>query len=489
MRFLTSGLVSCLLLGAAPARAVSTAEDACTPDFAAMVRDIQADCDALAVATARKSELQATLADAENNRGAIAELNAEIHRLEQATPLLARGICTARRRNCETLGSLLSVQLVQSSLHDLDETNGASAASANLALVEGAAELERQTSNNTSGSLAQLDPVEALQPITVAGGAIALSGTRSGTKGIGTITINPLALAAAPADVISGRVLDLAVSAPFDLDQGSSQGQQYVSVRFRVNLMAPFSADPLQAKVTKWLAAEGRHADDLEEVFQRTASVRRCAEYVARTNHVSKEACGEDLSNDEVAAARAAAYADIDDARRAADRHYLGLDIRLDTGDPTGSDIVGDDGTHLLGGLGAGARLSQGARWGWELRGRVAADYFESRGDGLSPPPEPVYSVDWGAAFILSGRLDSKPKQRMAFGVGLEGRHAGNNREDAGETPTNYAYLNLMTVVPALSGGDLGLAISVPLAERGVKRGALISFSTALGLLDHSSAR
>jgi hypothetical protein len=75
----------------------------------------------------------------------------------------------------------------------------------------------------------------------------------------------------------------------------------------------------------------------------------------------------------------------------------------------------------------------------------------------------------------------------MAFGVGVEGRQAASDKTDARQTPTNFAYLNLMTVVPAAKGGDLGLALSIPLAEDGVKRGAQITFSTDLGLLDHSA--
>jgi hypothetical protein len=73
----------------------------------------------------------------------------------------------------------------------------------------------------------------------------------------------------------------------------------------------------------------------------------------------------------------------------------------------------------------------------------------------------------------------------MAFGFGLEGRQAKGGDDEG--TPTNFVYLNLMAVVPALPGGDLGLAISIPLAERGVRRGTVISFTTDLGMLAHST--
>ena len=476
-----------LLLGTADiAGAAAPGTDACTPDFTALVAEMQSDCDKLAADTAQRDLLAQTDADELKNKDEIARIDEEIGALEARRPLLARGLCSARTHNCDTLASLLSVGLDTTSTRDLVAAHRASAASVDAQVAREAAAPDRQASNNKSGSSAQIDPVESIQPITLAGGAIALSGTRSGTKAVGAITINPLALAS-PGNVVAGRMLDLAVSAPFDLDQGTSQNRQYVSARLRANLTAPISAAALQARIATWLKAEGRYADSLQQVLAHARSTRKCAAYIASNQKVSREACEQDLDDADVLAARAAAYAEIDAARRAADRYYLGMDVRLDTGDPTGPDTVGDKGTHLLGGLAAGTRLAQGGRWDWELRGRAAGDYFRSRDDAAGPAPKPVYSFDWGAAFIFSGRLEQKTKQRMAFGIGIEGRQAGGDKADARQTPTNFAYLNLMTIVPALSGGDLGLAISIPLAEEGVQRGTVISLSTDLGLLDRST--
>ena len=161
--------------------------------------------------------------------------------------------------------------------------------------------------------------------------------------------------------------------------------------------------------------------------------------------------------------------------------------MRFDTGDPTGTIVVGDKGTHLLGGLAAGRRISQGGLWDVELRGRFAGDYFKSRDDAAGDEKERVWSVDWGAAFILSGRLQENAKQRLAFGVGVEGRQATNHEVAKRElAPTDYVNLNLMAVVPAANGGDLGLGFSIPIKEARVPRGAIVVLSTDLGLLDHS---
>jgi hypothetical protein len=347
-----------------------------------------------------------------------------------------------------------------------------------------AKQADRQASTNKAGAGAQVDPVESIQPITLAGAGITLSGTRSGTKGVGTITVNPLALTR-PDSVAVGRMFDLSVSAPFDLDGGTSADQRYVSARLRVNATAPFSSAALQSAITEWLVSEGKYADDLEAVLLQTKDVKGCVASILKTNQVTVAACGVPLSSADVAAARERAFVKIKEARREADSYYLGIDARFDSGDPTGSDVIGDKGEHILGGIAAGVRIAQGPRFDFELRGRAAGDYFKSRDAAAGPDPKPVYSFDWGVALLFSGRVQEDDKQRLAFGAGVEGRHAGDSAR-AALAPTNYANLNLMAVVPALSGGDIGLAFSIPLADSAQARGVSINLSTDLGLLDRS---
>lgn len=392
-------------------------------------------------------------------------------------------------RTCDALATRLGA-FDEASLEPLARATKAKAADAKLpeadaALVRNAAASDRRTANNKSGSSAQLDPVESIQPITVAGGAFTLSGTRSGSKGVGTISVNPLALAA-PSDVVAARVMDVSVSAPFDLEGNAGNNDPYVSARLRVNVTAPFNAAQLKTKVDAWLSASGAYADDLEQVLLHAKDTKGCALHIAQYRWASASACEQDVTSAHLHKARLEAFAEIERARRAADQCYLGVDARFDTGDPTGRNIAGDLGTHGLLGLAAGLRLPQGRLWDWELRGRVAGDVFQSRDPLAGPDPDVVFSFDWGGAVLFSGRLLEIAKQRMAFGVGLEGRHALAQDEAAKLSPTNYVQLNFMAVVPALTGGDVGLAIGVPVRESREARGLLVNFSTDLGLLDHS---
>jgi hypothetical protein len=344
---------------------------------------------------------------------------------------------------------------------------------------------DRRTSTNKSGSSAQVEPVESIQPITLAGGALSLAGTRTGTQGVATITVNPLALAG-PTGAVPGRLFDLSVIAPFNLDSGAQDHIRFVGARARVNATAGFSAQALDDALTAYGHAAGQYDNDLEGVLRRSPNLRLCAESIQTTGHVTADACGETVEDEHLRKLTQDSYAAIARAQREADRYYLGLDLRFDRGDPTGGDVVGDDGTRLAGAVAAGVRLNSQQRWNFELRARAGVDYFRSRDVVNGVRPDPVVSGTWGAALILSGHATSETdKQRMAFGVGMEGRHAKQNAS-ADVVPTNFVNLNLMAVVPAASGGDMGVAVSIPVNDSTVPRGTIVTISTDLGLLDGS---
>jgi len=485
MRSLAASVVAVSILAAHGARAQepAPAANAC----AAFIDKIEPDCQALNTKKQKVADLSKTPEDNTKNAAEIAALQADITALQ--TKPYAR-VCGSFGtgsppipRTCSFLASALPSDLAP-------EPSAAAKEAAELRKQAAeekravAQQADRQTSTNKSGSAAQTEPVESIQPITLAGGAVTLSGTHSGTQGVGTITVNPLALAA-PGDVVAGRVMDLSVSAPFDLSGSNGQDHRYVSARLRVNATAAFSAADLKTAVSAWMSAEGQYADSLEEVLSTAPDVEGCVSSILASQKVTQAACGKDLGAEGAATARDKALVQIKKAQRDAEAYYLGIDARFDSGDPTGADVVGDKGTHILGGIAAGVRVNPRDRWSFELRGRAAGDYFKSRDDIAGPNPKPVYSFDWGAAMILSGHVQEDDKQRMAFGVGVEGRQSKSSAE-AALAPTNYANLNLMAVVPAASGGDIGLAFSIPISDSKIPHGATVVLSTDLGLLDHS---
>jgi hypothetical protein len=344
---------------------------------------------------------------------------------------------------------------------------------------------DRRTATNKSGSAGQIDPVESLQPITLAGGALSLAGTRTGTQGVATITVNPLALAS-PESVTAGRLLDLSVVAPFNLESTMGDQLRFVGLRLRVNATAPISTKKLKAALVAFEQAAGKLAAGVEDILRQAPNPRACVEDIMVNGRVTAAACGQALDAGSAQTTSTISYAEVAAARREADGYYLGLDVRFDHGDPTAGGMMGADGTRLVGALAGGIRLEQGASWDVELRFRAGVDYFHARAGAVATPIDPVVAADWGGALLLSGHVTADTeKQRMAFGVGVEGRQS---KDDAAAAlvQTNFVNLNLMAVVPATSGGDLGIAVSIPINDSKVPRGTIVTFSTDLGLLDGS---
>jgi hypothetical protein len=169
-----------LLLRRSPRRR-PRGEDACPRVFA----EVTADCHR----TARR--LTAELAK-EAGRHPTAEAHGpRIEKLTNQKPLTS--FCAAGNfgaAGCDQLATLLEATV--SGL--VDRSVPAVLREESRPWRTGLRSRNRRTATNKSGSAAQLEPVEAIQPITLAGGAVSLAGTRTGTQGIATVTINPLAL-------------------------------------------------------------------------------------------------------------------------------------------------------------------------------------------------------------------------------------------------------------------------------------------------------
>jgi hypothetical protein len=291
-------------------------------------------------------------------------------------------------------------------------------------------------------------------------------------------------------DAVSGRIFDLSVTAPFALDGASAEDVRFVGVRARVNATAPISAAHLN-ELVKYYAAAGRLADNLEQILTNAPDVNECADALLQKQSPSLETCGAvlNVSPSDVEALRARAKRAIAAARREADRYYLGLDLRFDRGDPTGTLLPGDRGTRLFAAVGGGLRIASSEIWELELRVHAGGDYFRGL-DRLESGerPEPIFSFDWGTALVVNGYTHgTTDKQHIGLGVGLQGRHS-NRSASSDVAPTNFLNLNLMAIVPAAAGADIGVAATVPLSDAKVPQGTIISFSTDLGLLDGTSA-
>jgi len=196
------------------------------------------------------------------------------------------------------------------------------------------------------------------------------------------VSVNPLALAL-PTNVKAARLVDVSVSAPFDLSGNTGNDDPYISTRLRVNVAGPFMASELQSAFDAWLKASGAYADKIQNVLLHAKDVRRCAEYIAQNHRAEVSACEQDIDSSNVRALREKAYAAMAKARRQADSFYLGIDGRFDTGDPTGPTVKGDFGNHVLGGVAGGGRCgTSSCGGGWRAMFSSRASLFRA---GTSP--------------------------------------------------------------------------------------------------------
>ncbi|MEO8182957.1 MAG: hypothetical protein ABI895_29345 [Deltaproteobacteria bacterium] len=389
---------------------------------------------------------------------------------------------------CDTLASIAGMIRSMRGFAELPETSTPSAALKEKldAAGIGAKTPETATAVNKSGTSGQIEPIETTRTIALAGGAISFAGTGSGSQTVATITVNPLALAD-PNDQRAQRALDLSVTAPIDL-QGGGQKLRFLGVRLRSNGTALYSHEKLDAASQRYASATGAFADSIEAALRSAPNVQTCFEGLVRGGKASKDECGSDFDDLQVRHLRETLYRELNEARRQADQYYWGLDLRLDIGDAGSADEDDEDDIHFLGGLAGGGRIPLG-QWDLEYRARAAGDYFDPNDDDPTGNPiKPVFSADWGIGLVLAGRPTTAiAKQRLGFGLGLEGRHA--LKDDPTDlAPTNFVDLRMMVVVPTASGTDLSIGLSIPLRDSAVDRGSTITVSGDFGLLSPEGA-
>ncbi|HLV64315.1 MAG TPA: hypothetical protein VKY73_00820 [Polyangiaceae bacterium] len=383
---------------------------------------------------------------------------------------------------CDTLASLVGmIRAVRGHRELTTQVPRAEVRERLEAAAIGAQTPETATTVNKSGTPAQIEPVETTRPIALAGGALSFAGTESGGETVATITINPLALGN-PNDVRAQRALDLSVTAPVATN-GDGRELRFVGIRLRTNGTALYGYDSLRAAAAEYARAAGAFADSVETALRSAPDVGACFDSLVRTGNATRDACGSDFDDLLVQRVRETAYRRLNQARREADKYYWGLDLRLDIGNAGTTNTADKDDVHFLGGLAGGGRIPLGD-WDLEYRGRIAGDYFDPRAsDVLGRRIRPVISADWGAGFIIAGRPTAAiAKQRLGFGLGLEGRHAV--RDDPTDlAATNFVDLRTMVTVPAANGTDLSIGLRLPLQDTRLERGTVITVSGDFGIL------
>src|SRR5581483_7174682 len=202
-------------------------------------------------------------------------------------------------------------------------------------------------------------------PTPLAGATVGVAGTKSGPRVLANLSVNPLSVGSDSTKALSwsSRLADITVLLPIATNTSTppatTNGLDFVGVRLRVNGLAVSSGD---AAYQTALDAYTNYANTSSALFESiraallgAADVSSCADALTSLNDVaSVAACGGAISVSATRQADAVFRDKIKNALWEADRSYLGLDARLDVGDPTFSGNPAARGTVLVTTLAAG---------------------------------------------------------------------------------------------------------------------------------------
>lgn len=318
-----------------------------------------------------------------------------------------------------------------------------------------------------AGSPAQATAVPSIQPTAFASANLAAIAQDSGSNTIAAIAINPATIFSSTTDPAElarlSRLVDLTLFFPVDGADANDDGKlDYAGARLRLNLTAGSQAKPLGTRGAALIDSLTASSNDLivrlEDLLQSTPTFDACLNVLdadAPSAAQVEVACGAPL----VVTPDAAAYEEVHrlmgEARERADAQYLGLDLRVDTGDPTFGAVDNAAGTSVVAGIGYGKRLAPSlTATSGGVRGRFGVRYVSLRDTTLTD-----WQVDGGLALEFSRVMET---QRLEFSAGVEFRYSG--AEDAREIlRTRYLEFRTGLVIPLAGSTGFSVAFSTPL--------------------------
>lgn len=314
-----------------------------------------------------------------------------------------------------------------------------------------------------AGSPAQGSAVPSTMPTALAATTVAAVAHDSGTTTITAISLNPMILFSASGDPLEiarlSRLLDITLFVPVDgLDEDDDGRIDYAGARLRINLMAGSQSHDLLDRLSEAVRAEMDLASLIEPMLIEATDPGRCVASLnasEATTAVVTESCDGPLPLRVDEARYTGLRAAMREAREAADARYLGLDLRVDTGDPVFGTAHHAPGTSLVAAVAAGRRITDatgGASTG--IRGRVGARYVTLRDTTVTD-----WQLDGGLAFEASRPVED---QRIELSLGLEFRFSG-NRTSAEVLRTRYAEIRGGITVPIAGASAVVVSLSAPI--------------------------
>ena len=153
-------------------------------------------------------------------------------------------------------------------------------------------------------------------------------------------------------------------------------------------------------------------------------------------------------------------------ARDSADARYLGLDLRLDQGDPTLGATPGAAGTALFAGLAYGRKIisTRPSQPSFGLKARLGVQHVSLDDVALAESDRNNTAIDGALAFDFTYPYEFQP---LKLAAGLEFR-AGDPPVDGMEKEfrTNFLQARLSLDVPITAANSISIAFAGPLTGK-----------------------
>jgi hypothetical protein len=328
----------------------------------------------------------------------------------------------------------------------------------------------------TAGAPSQGEAVPSVQPLALAGGSLAAVGSDGGTDAIAAFTINPAILFGAqdPARAAAlSRLLDLTVLAPVnELDRDQDGKIDYYGIRARVNVTGPGAGKQLQKAVKAFADNVQKSAilsARLDTVLRETPNFATCVDAFRAKSVKAEEvtsSCGRELDIAPDPKTLESFREALALARDSADARYLGLDVRLDQGDPTLGATPAAAGTALFAGLAFGRNIValKSNQPSFGLKARLGVHHVSLDDTALGEGDRNNTAVDGALAFDFTYPYEFQP---LKFAAGLEFR-AGDPPVSGAEKEfqTNFLQARLSLDVPITAANSISIAFAGPLTGK-----------------------
>lgn len=338
-----------------------------------------------------------------------------------------------------------------------------------------------------SGTPAQGQATPGVLPAGVASGTIAAVGTRSGNQAIAAIGVNPVALFLADAASRNlarySRFSDVTFFVPVSSLSSTSPSTdstvkpKYFGARIRLNFTGISSGDAIWNRsddlARNFMRRQAANVSTVQQVLESAPNLDACVKALLApaANMSLQGSCGRTIALTVDTAEAMEMRREVAAIVRKADSKYLGLDLRVDVGDPTLGELQNAGGTFLFAGLAAGRRMDMsvstvGVRTRLGLRHAALDSAAQAAMSG---------EADVGVEFIR--RID---EQELNLSVGVESRFGNSNLETT-QFQTNYAKLRGTLQLPLGSSNSVAVNFGFPIYGTNVS--PTLSVNLNLGLL------